>query len=161
MASACPRGRELASNSFRKLIAISYRSHLLAFRGAHYHPLQKNFDDQKDAAAAPPAGVSKAKPDRAHVAQNSKNVEEYQEEAVATVLPDEMIEGESESFWVPDPETGVFVPAEEGDIDVHGSLPIPPHTTGDGGSSSVLEQTVWVRELEVEEFERPPPPCRN
>ncbi|KAF7092945.1 hypothetical protein CFC21_095392 [Triticum aestivum] len=94
-------------------------------------------------------------------ALNRKNVEVLQgeEEQVATVLPDETIgEGALDSgedaSWVPDQDTGVFVPADDG----HGggAHPAPPQHLygGVGGSASVLDQAVFVRE-EMEDVERP------
>ncbi|KAF3324838.1 Late embryogenesis abundant protein [Carex littledalei] len=95
--------------------------------------------------------------DGIHEALNQKPIEEHENNAktVAPVLPDKVIESETENFWAPDPETGVFVPAEESEIDVNNSRPAPPHPTENG--TSVLDQTVWVREVEIEEVERPTP----
>jgi alkylation response protein AidB-like acyl-CoA dehydrogenase len=91
-------------------------------------------------------------------AQNTKNVEVLQgEEHVATVLPDETIDiggvagaGEDAS-WVPDQETGVFVPADTGAT--HGPAGDAAAIPTAGGS--VLDQSVFVREEEIEDVERP------
>lgn len=86
-------------------------------------------------------------------ALNSKNVEEVAQEAgarAATVLPEEVVHDDADAAWVPDQDTGVFVPAEEAAgsngtddaaHDVHGA--------------SVLDQTVFNREEEMEDVERP------
>lgn len=57
---------------------------------------------------------------------NSKNVEEVVQEAV---------DDADAASWVPDQETGVFVPAE--------------------GAAFVMDQTVFNREEEMEDVERP------
>lgn len=51
--------------------------------------------------------------------------------------------------WVPDGETGVFVPADAGTDTATTSTP-PVN-----GDSSVLDQTVFVREEDMEDVERP------
>ncbi|XP_048544897.1 uncharacterized protein LOC125523879 [Triticum urartu] len=96
-------------------------------------------------------------------ALNRKNVEVLQGEdhvATATVLPDRhetiggALDGGEDPAWVPDQDTGVFVPADAG-ADAHGGSgahPVPPHLYGGvGGSASVLDQAVFVRE----DIERP------
>uniref|UniRef100_A0A8R7UWZ8 Uncharacterized protein n=1 Tax=Triticum urartu TaxID=4572 RepID=A0A8R7UWZ8_TRIUA len=99
-------------------------------------------------------------------ALNRKNVEVLQgeDEHVATVLPDETIggalDGGEDASWVPDQDTGVFVPADaDADADTHGrgAHPAPPQHLygGVGGTASVLDQAVFVREEEMEDVERP------
>jgi hypothetical protein len=96
--------------------------------------------------------------EQVEAAQNTKNVEVLQgEEHVATVLPDETIDiggvagaGEDAS-WVPDQETGVFVPADTGAT--HGPAGDAAAIPTAGGS--VLDQSVFVREEEIEDVERP------
>ncbi|KAJ3672589.1 hypothetical protein LUZ60_007310 [Juncus effusus] len=103
--------------------------------------------------------ITKADMKQANEALNSKNIEEHDtnKQTVASVLPEEAIE-QTENFWAPDPETGVFVPAEEtegdsnGNSNVNCSNPaVPHHPTGNG--PSVLDQTVFVREEEMEEVQ--------
>uniref|UniRef100_J3MAR2 Uncharacterized protein n=1 Tax=Oryza brachyantha TaxID=4533 RepID=J3MAR2_ORYBR len=82
--------------------------------------------------------------EQVEAALNRKNVE---------VLPDEMVdalEGGPEDAWVPDQETGVFAPADEA-VSCTESL---SHGAAAGGSS-VLDQSVFVREEEMEDVERP------
>lgn len=67
---------------------------------------------------------------QAEAALNSKNVEEVVQEAVD--------DADAASSWVPDQETGVFVPAE-----------------GAASAASVMDQTVFNREEEMEDVERP------
>ncbi|XP_037461888.1 uncharacterized protein LOC119332889 [Triticum dicoccoides] len=100
-------------------------------------------------------------------ALNRKNVEVLQgeEEHAATVLPDETIggalDGGEDASWVPDQDTGVFVPAG---ADSHGggSAAAPPHLFGGAteglaasSTASVLDQAVFVREEEMEDVESP------
>ncbi|XP_047092065.1 uncharacterized protein LOC124703867 [Lolium rigidum] len=93
--------------------------------------------------------------EQVEAALNTKNVEVLQgEEHVATVLPDETIDidigaGEDAS-WVPDQETGVFVPADADTTATHG----PPGDMPTAGGS-VLDQAVFLREEEMEDVERP------
>ncbi|XP_044428193.1 uncharacterized protein [Triticum aestivum] len=97
-------------------------------------------------------------------ALNRKNVEVLQgeEEHVATVLPDETIggalDGGEDASWVPDQDTGVFVPAgADSHGDGGGAHPAPPQHLygGVGGTASVLDQAVFVREEEMEDVESP------
>ncbi|XP_042423348.1 uncharacterized protein LOC122010954 [Zingiber officinale] len=82
----------------------------------------------------------------------------------ASVLPDEVVElksawrrrswrrdaaahGHGDSYWTPDPDTGVFGPED----DRHGQ-----RRSGNarGGGSSVPEENAWIRHLEVEDAEK-------
>ncbi|VAH99158.1 unnamed protein product [Triticum turgidum subsp. durum] len=65
----------------------------------------------------------------------------------------------SAASWA-DQDTGAFVPADaDADADAHGggAHPAPPQHLygGVGGPASVLDQTVFVREEEMEDVERP------
>ena len=63
-----------------------------------------------------------------------------------------------EDAWVPDQETGVFVPADEASGDSDGKNGING-ADGDGARGqagpSVLDQAVFVREEDMEDVERP------
>ncbi|XP_020199867.1 uncharacterized protein [Aegilops tauschii subsp. strangulata] len=58
-----------------------------------------------------------------------------------------------------DQDTGAFVPADaDADTDTHGggARPAPPHLYGGvGGTASVLDQAVFVREEDIEDVEKP------
>lgn len=128
---------------------------------------------QNHSSSAQPEEQNAARDDRAaatitalqvEAALNRKNVEVLHEERTATVLQDETVdalEGEAgDDAWVPNQETGVFVPADKAaDTDnVNRGTPTgPPHSPGTaaGGSASVLDQTVFVREEDMEDVERP------
>jgi hypothetical protein len=124
-------------------------------RGLSHSSAQQRREDQvagdrHDSAAAVTAAQVEA-------SLNRKNVEVVQEDGrSATLLPDEAADAlggvgaeEAADAWVPDEETGVFVPAEEA------------AANGDGGpheqpaEPSVLDQAVFVRE-DMEDVERPP-----
>uniref|UniRef100_A0A0D9WL30 Uncharacterized protein n=1 Tax=Leersia perrieri TaxID=77586 RepID=A0A0D9WL30_9ORYZ len=87
--------------------------------------------------------IQNAVHDQVEAALNRKNVE--------TVIPEEG--GGPEDAWVPDQETGVFVPADEAAaVSLSGADKL---SNGNGDSSSVLDQAVFVREEEMEDVERP------
>ncbi|CAL5045345.1 unnamed protein product [Urochloa decumbens] len=96
--------------------------------------------------------------------QNRKNVEVVQgEDRSATLLPDEAADAlrgvgvgaaEADDAWVPDQETGVFVPAEEAAAAANGSAGGDGQPAAAGAPPSVLDQTVFVRE-DMEDVERP------
>lgn len=81
-----------------------------------------------------------------------KNVDE---ELRPVVVPDHVIASDSDKYWGPHPNTGVFGPADPSGGDVAATVlrrnPLP----ADGSSSSVLDQTAWFRPLE--DVEKPPP----
>ncbi|KAM0882711.1 hypothetical protein ACQ4PT_032087 [Festuca glaucescens] len=139
--AAAAIGRRVARETRPPLLA-SYRS------GANrnHSASAQRVEEHKDVHAAAPAMTTG---EQVEAALNTKNVEVLQgEEHVATVLPDETIDidgtgtGEDAS-WVPDQETGVFVPADSDTA----AMP----TAG----RSVLDQAVFVREEEMEDVERP------
>ena len=98
-------------------------------------------------------------------ALNRKNVEAVQGNRSATLVAAEALRGMgdndaagAEDAWVPDQETGVFVPADETSGDGDGKNRI---NGADGGGArgqagpSVLDQAVFVREEDMEDVERP------
>ncbi|CAN6202793.1 unnamed protein product [Urochloa humidicola] len=82
--------------------------------------------------------------------QNRKNVEVVQGDDRSATLP--AGEPADDAAWVPDQETGVFVPAEEAAANGNGG-------GGDkqpaGPAPSVLDQAVFVRDEDMEDVERP------
>jgi hypothetical protein len=84
-------------------------------------------------------------------ALNRKNVEVVQGDRSATLVAADAAEalGGVGDAWVPDQETGVFVPADEASGDGNGN----GHTVF--ASPSVLDQAVFVREEDMEDVERP------
>uniref|UniRef100_A0A0A9FAF3 Uncharacterized protein n=1 Tax=Arundo donax TaxID=35708 RepID=A0A0A9FAF3_ARUDO len=110
-------------------------------RSAHTQPEERNADH--DAAAETVTA------EQVEAALNSKNVEEVIQDGgrAAAVLPDEVVD-DADAAWVPNQETGIFAPAEE----AAGAGADGPH---DQPGPSVLDQTVFVREEDMEDVERP------
>ncbi|CAL5036355.1 unnamed protein product [Urochloa decumbens] len=105
-------------------------------RGMSHSSAQRRQEDHQGAAGGEDAAA------QVEASQNRKNVEVVQgEDQSATLLADEA----ADDAWVPDQETGVFVPAEEATAARQAAAGAPP---------SVLDQTVFVRE-EMEDVERP------
>lgn len=78
-----------------------------------------------------------------HCSVYDKNLDDQVRPAI---VPDDVIQPESDKYWGPHPQTGVFGPSEQegraagGDF-ISTSLPPPPN-------GSVLEQKAWFRPLE-------------
>lgn len=83
----------------------------------------------------------------AHFSVYDKNVDDQER---PTIVPDDVIEPQSDKYWAPHPQTGVFGPAVEHEGraggDHNSSLSPPPN-------GSVLEQKAWFRPLE--DIEKP------
>lgn len=116
---------------------------------------QQREDDQMSAGDRHDDAVTAAQVEES---LNKKNVEVVlQGDRSATLLPDEAVDAlrgvgaDAEDAWVPDHETGVFVPAEEAAANGHGDDGLHEQTAG----PSVLDQTVFVRD-DMEDVERPP-----
>ncbi|XP_056160325.1 late embryogenesis abundant protein At5g17165 [Syzygium oleosum] len=62
-----------------------------------------------------------------------------------SAVPDEVIRIQSEEYWVPHPQTGVFVPPS--DCDPSEDVPEP--------EESVLEQEAWYRPTDIQDLEKP------
>ncbi|KAK1303177.1 hypothetical protein QJS10_CPB11g00079 [Acorus calamus] len=77
-----------------------------------------------------------------HVSGYEKNVEE---QVRPCVVPDDVIRPESDKYWGPHPETGVFGPTtENGGVGFTASTVV----SDGGGGASVLDQKAWFRPLE-------------
>ncbi|CAD6337990.1 unnamed protein product [Miscanthus lutarioriparius] len=114
--------------------------------------LEGHADADADATAATAAQVE--------AALNCKNVEVVQGDHSATLVAADAAEAlggvgdgasGADDAWVPDQETGVFVPAYEASGDGNGNG--NGHTVS--ASPSVLDQAVFVREEDMEDVERP------
>ncbi|KAJ8559784.1 hypothetical protein K7X08_003842 [Anisodus acutangulus] len=77
-----------------------------------------------------------------HASVYDKNPEEYVQ---PFVVPDEVIKAQSDKYWAPHPQTGVFGPATD-----HSGFHIRPASVG---VNSVLEQKTFFRPLE--DLEKP------
>ncbi|XAR52101.1 hypothetical protein NMG60_11020002 [Bertholletia excelsa] len=90
-----------------------------------------------------------------HASVYDKNVDD---QVHPSVVPDDVIQPESEKYWAPHPQTGVFGPATGQNPATGGNRGIP--SSVNGGEDSVLEQKAFFRPLEdlekpIEELETP------
>ncbi|CAL5408065.1 unnamed protein product [Camellia sinensis] len=74
-----------------------------------------------------------------HGSVYDKNLDE---QVHPTVVPDDVINPQSDKYWAPHPQTGVFGPATEQ------NRAAGFHSTVNGGEDSVLEQKAFFRPLE-------------
>ncbi|XAR58164.1 hypothetical protein NMG60_11026569 [Bertholletia excelsa] len=93
-----------------------------------------------------------------HASAYDKNVDD---QIHPSVVPDDVIQPESEKYWAPHPQTGVFGPATEQNPATSGERGFQSYPSG--GEDSVLEQKAFFRPQEdlekpVEELETPTKP---
>ncbi|KAJ7982711.1 Hydrogen peroxide induced protein 1 [Quillaja saponaria] len=81
-----------------------------------------------------------------------------------SVVPDDVIQPESDKYWAPHPQTGVFGPSSEqspaatvGEDRSFRSSSSSSEAANAGTGDSVLEQKAWFRPTSIEDFERPHP----
>ena len=86
----------------------------------------------------------------AHSSAYDKNVDEQVRPAV---VPDDVIEPQSDKYWEPHPETGVFGPATEHRASAGGERDF--HSPANGPEESVLEEKAWFRPTSLEDLEKP------
>ncbi|CAK9187739.1 unnamed protein product [Ilex paraguariensis] len=98
----------------------------------------------RDAAQSPSLRMRRA----VHVSVYDKNPDGDQ--VHPTVVPDEVIQPQSDKYWAPHPKTGIFGPVTEGG---ERSFPSSPASAND---DSALEQQAFFRPME--DLEKPPPP---
>ncbi|KAK9732493.1 hypothetical protein RND81_04G003700 [Saponaria officinalis] len=86
-----------------------------------------------------------------HASVYDKNIDDHVRPAV---VPDDIIQPQSDKYWAPNPHTGVFGPAAEQNSGSGGECGY--HTSaGNGGSESVLEQKAFFRPQE--DLDKPEP----
>ncbi|XP_059624984.1 late embryogenesis abundant protein At5g17165-like [Cornus florida] len=85
-----------------------------------------------------------------HVSVYDKNPDDH---VRPTVVPDHVIHSQSDKYWAPHPQTGVFGPTAEHNLAAGGGFRSLP---ANGGEDSVLEQKAFFRSLE--DLEKPPHP---
>uniref|UniRef100_K3Y136 Uncharacterized protein n=2 Tax=Setaria italica TaxID=4555 RepID=K3Y136_SETIT len=144
-------------------------------RGLLHSSAQQRREDQSAGDRHNAASAAAVTAVQVEASLNRKNVEVVQGDRSATLLPDEAADAlggvgaeEAADAWVPDQETGVFVPAEEAADawvpDQETGVFVPAEEAagnGNGGpheqpaGPSVLDQAVFVRE-DMEDVERPP-----
>ncbi|XP_027103479.1 late embryogenesis abundant protein At5g17165-like [Coffea arabica] len=86
-----------------------------------------------------------------HVSVYDKNPEEH---VTSTAVPDDVIQPQSEEYWAPHPQTGVFGPSTEQNPVACGERGLRTSDVNAPGDS-VLEQKAFFRPLE--DLEKPPP----
>lgn len=86
----------------------------------------------------------------AHASVYDKNPDE---QVGPTVVPDEVIQPESDKYWAPHPQTGVFGPDAKHNVNVDG----PPSKTTNAGEEedSVLGQKAFFRPTSIEDLQKP------
>ncbi|XP_021762260.1 late embryogenesis abundant protein At5g17165-like [Chenopodium quinoa] len=85
-----------------------------------------------------------------HASVYDKNVDDHVRPAV---VPDDVIQPQSDKYWSPNPSTGVFGPTAESNAAADRGFRISP---SNAGYESVLEQKTFFRPLE--DLEKPQHP---
>ncbi|GMI78897.1 hypothetical protein like AT3G03150 [Hibiscus trionum] len=102
----------------------------------------------RTATPTPPPAVAAVAVRSAHSTAYDKNLDD---QVHATVVPDDVIQPQSDKYWAPNPQTGVFGPAaEQLNASAGGEQGIPS-----GGENSVLEEKAWFRPTSIEDLEKP------
>ncbi|KAE8726908.1 Pentatricopeptide repeat-containing protein, putative isoform 1 [Hibiscus syriacus] len=107
-----------------------------------------NRTSTRTAAPAPPPAAAAAIRS-AHSSAYDKNLDD---QVHASVVPDEVIQPQSDKYWAPNPKTGVFGPAAE---QLNASGGGGEQGTNSGGENSVLEEKAWFRPTSIEDLEKP------
>ncbi|XWS58788.1 hypothetical protein CRYUN_Cryun08bG0063700 [Craigia yunnanensis] len=89
----------------------------------------------------------------AHASAYDKNLDD---QVHPTVVPDDVIQPESDKYWAPHPQTGVFGPATELNASAGGEQG-SRSSLDNGGVNSVLEEKAWFRPTNIEDLEKPHP----
>ncbi|KAK8627947.1 hypothetical protein V6N13_063662 [Hibiscus sabdariffa] len=107
-----------------------------------------NRTSTRTATPTPSPAAAAAAVRSAHSSAYDKNLDD---QVHATVVPDDVIQPQSDKYWAPNPHTGVFGPAtEQRNASVGGEQGI--HS---GGENSVLEEKAWFRPTSIEDLEKP------
>ncbi|XVF56498.1 hypothetical protein PTKIN_Ptkin06aG0126000 [Pterospermum kingtungense] len=81
-----------------------------------------------------------------HASAYDKNLDDHVQ---PTVVPDDVIQPQSDKYWAPHPQTGVFGPVTD----------LNPSTAAGGEQathdSSVMEEKAWFRPTNIEDLEKP------
>lgn len=91
----------------------------------------------------------------AHSSVYDKNPDD---QLLPSVVPDELIQPQSDKYWAPDPQTGVFGP-DAGQTAATtagaGGRERGSYATVNGGGETVLEEKAWFRPTSLEDLEKP------
>lgn len=88
-----------------------------------------------------------------HGSVYDKNIDDH---VCPVVVPDELIQPQSDKYWAPNPNTGVFGPDAEQNAAARAMGRGFYMSPADGGAESVLEQKAFFRPLE--DLEKPQHP---
>ncbi|KAJ4721457.1 Hydrogen peroxide-induced 1 [Melia azedarach] len=105
---------------------------------------------RRPAAATATATVTTSHKRAAHTSAYDKNLDD---QVHPTVVPDDVIQPQSEKYWAPHPQTGVFGPEAAGAGSGFNSSPATAN--GHNNSDSVLEEKAWFRPTSLEDLEKP------
>ncbi|KAJ7949813.1 Hydrogen peroxide induced protein 1 [Quillaja saponaria] len=72
-----------------------------------------------------------------------------------SVVPDDVIQPQSDKYWAPHPQTGVFGPATEQSPTATAGGSSSTSQAANAGVDSVLEQKAWFRPTSIEDLEKP------
>ncbi|XP_010558651.1 PREDICTED: uncharacterized protein LOC104827220 [Tarenaya hassleriana] len=97
--------------------------------------------------APPRAAVLSFSRRSGHSSAYDKNVEEQVQQP--SVLPDEVIRLDSDKYWAPHPQTGVFGPTTD-----QGSAAMAAAVAEQRGQDSVLEEKAWFRPTSLEDLDK-------
>ncbi|KAJ8771334.1 hypothetical protein K2173_026511 [Erythroxylum novogranatense] len=67
-----------------------------------------------------------------------------------SAVPDDVIQPESEKYWAPHPQTGVFGPVTDHQAVAGGGSSLPK-----SAEESVLEEKAWFRPTSLQDLEKP------
>ncbi|XP_021282298.1 late embryogenesis abundant protein At5g17165 [Herrania umbratica] len=81
----------------------------------------------------------------AHASAYDKNLDD---QVRPTVVPDDLIKPQSDKYWAPHPQTGVFGPATDLNASADGDR-------ANVAVNSVLEEKAWFRPTSIEDLEKP------
>ncbi|KAJ9185556.1 hypothetical protein P3X46_005177 [Hevea brasiliensis] len=87
----------------------------------------------------------------AHTSVYDKNLDDN---VNASAVPDDVIQPESDKYWAPHPQTGVFGPATEPHSAAGGERGVSA-SPANSDPSSVLEEKAWFRPTSLEDLEKP------
>ncbi|XVE90496.1 hypothetical protein DITRI_Ditri20bG0082300 [Diplodiscus trichospermus] len=108
------------------------------------HPTLFNATSSPSPASASAASTARS----IHASAYDKNLDD---QLHATVVPDNVIQPQSDKYWAPDPHTGVFGPPNT----AVGTAQGLPSSFGNGSVNSVLDEKAWFRPTSIEDLEKP------
>ena len=73
----------------------------------------------------------------------------------SSVVPDDVIKPQSDNYWAPHPQTGVFGPATDSNTAAGGDRSFYSASATNAGAESVLEEKAWFRPTSLEDLEKP------